>query len=69
MKTLPKHLKQALEAIVAGSGDDIYFVLGYLSKGTARSYVSELKKRNLAYTYCGGSTCEVWPTDKGKKII
>ena len=66
---LPKHLHDALTAIVNQSGDDIGFVLGYLSRETASSYVSKLKRRGLAYTHHSGSTIEVWPHPKGRALI
>ncbi|MBV6513860.1 MAG: hypothetical protein FMNOHCHN_03416 [Ignavibacteriaceae bacterium] len=52
-----------------GCGDDIYFVLGHLGQSTARSYVSKLKKRGLAYTYVNSGTTEVWITDKGANLL
>jgi len=59
----------ALDAIVAQEGDDIYFVLGYLGDSTARSYVSQLKSRGLAYTYVNSGLTEVWSHPKGRQLI
>lgn len=67
--TLAPHLVQTLDCIINGSGDDIYFILGYLNDSTARSYVSKLKRKGLAYTYISGGTTEVWPTPKGIEFI
>jgi len=66
---LPARLRSALEAVVAGEGDDLYFVLGYLSASTARSYMSQLKARGLAYTHVSGGTVEVWAHDKGRRLV
>lgn len=66
---LPARLRSALEAVVAGEGDDIYFVLGYLAPSTARSYMSQLKARGLAYTYVSGGVVEVWAHDKGRRLV
>lgn len=60
MKPLPKHLETALVAISTNQGDDIRYVLGYLNEGTARSYVSKLKRRGMAYTHYSKGTTEVW---------
>lgn len=65
---IPHHLKQALEAVVNQEGDDIYFVLGYLHPSTARSYMSQLKHRGLAYTHRSGGTTEVWAHEKGRRL-
>lgn len=69
MKVLPNRLYAALKAITRNEGDDIYFVLGYVSASTARSYVSQLKNRGLAYTYVSNGTVEVWAHDKGRKLV
>jgi len=66
--TLPRRLKKALEAVVNQEGDDIYFVLRYLNPPTARSYMSQLKRRGLAYTHRSSGTIEVWAHDKGRKL-
>lgn len=60
---LPPRLRKALLTIAEHEGDDLRFVLGYLCESTARSYVSQLKSRGLAYTYDG----EVWLTKNGRK--
>lgn len=65
---LPKRLQTALEAISEQEGDDLYFVLGYLSNSTARSYVSQLKARGLAYTHVSNGTVEVWLHNKGRTL-
>jgi len=69
VRALPRRLKTALEAVVNQEGDDIYFVLGYLNPSTARSYMSQLKYRGLAYTHRSGSTTEVWAHNKGRKLV
>lgn len=66
---LPPRLRIALERIVGNEGDDIYFVLGYVSGPTARSYASQLKARGLAYTHRANGTTEVWAHEKGRKLI
>lgn len=66
---LPKYLRSALEAITSKEGDDLYFVLGHLDKSTARSYVSRLKRRGLAYTHVSNGTVEVWAHPKGRELI
>ena len=66
---LPARLLRALVAVVAGEGDDLYFVLGYLSPSTARSYMSQLKARGMAYTFVSGKTVEVWAHDKGRRAV
>ena len=66
---LPARLRSALEAVVAGEGDDLYFVLGYLSPSTARSYMSQLKALGMAYTHVSGGTVEVWAHDKGRRAV
>jgi len=68
MSKLPQRLFEALTAVVNNEGDDLYFALGYLSKSTARSYLSQLKSRGLAYTYLNNGTVEVWANDKGRKL-
>lgn len=60
---------KALEFIVSMDGDDINFVLGYLSRKTASNYVSELKKRGLAYTHPHNGTIEVWSHPKGRALV
>jgi hypothetical protein len=57
---LPKHLQEALDSVSGHEGDDIYFVLGYLSRSTAHCYVSRLKKLGLAHTYVSNGISEVW---------
>jgi hypothetical protein len=69
MKPLPKHLREALKSVCDNPGDDIYFALGYLSKSTARSYMSKLKYRGLAYTHTGSRMTEIWPTQKGFALL
>jgi hypothetical protein len=64
-KNLPKYLHEALRNVAQKSGDDLYFVLGHVGKSSARSYMSQLKKRGLAYTYSRGGIIEVWPHKKG----
>lgn len=66
---LPARLMRALESIVVNEGDDLYFVLGYVSRSTARSYMSQLKSKGLAYTHVSGGTVEVWAHDRGRRII
>ena len=68
MKPLPYYLHETLHSIVAGSGDDIQFVLGYLGSN-ASSYVSKLKRRGLAYTYRASTTTEVWATKSGSEYL
>ena len=65
---LPARLRTALALVVAGEGDDLYFVLNYVSRSTARSYLSQLKARGLAYTHVSNGTIEVWAHEKGRKI-
>lgn len=59
---LPRHLRTALEAIERNEGDDFRFVLGYLNESTARTYISKLNRRGLAYLY----EREVWLTQRGR---
>lgn len=66
---LPARLRSALEAVVGNEGDDLYFVLGYVAKSTARSYMSQLKARGLAYTHVSGGTVEAWAHDKGRRLV
>lgn len=66
---LPARLRSALEAVVAGEGGDLYFVLGYVAQSTARSYMSQLKARGLAYTHVSGGAVEVWAHDKGRRLV
>jgi hypothetical protein len=61
---LPTHLRTALNAIANNEGDDLRFVLGYLNESTARSYISKLKRRGLAYIY----DREVWLTESGRNV-
>ena len=50
-------------------GEDIYFVFADLSNSAARSYMSQLKSRGLAYTHRSGTTTEVWAHEKGRKLV
>lgn len=69
MKKLPYHLLLALASVAGAAGDDLYFVLGHVAKNTARSYMSQLKARGLAYTHVSNGTTEVWPTKAGEKLL
>lgn len=67
---LPKYLRDALEFICHGSGEDIGYALGHLHRSTAHAYVSKLKAMGLAYTYYKERGClEVWPTPRGRDLI
>ena len=68
-KNLPKRLQTTLASVVSNEGDDIDFVLGYLNPSTARSYMSQLKKRGLAYTHSSNGTTEVWAHPKGRALF
>jgi hypothetical protein len=67
MKLTP-YLMRALQRIVDNEGDDLYFVFGDFTAATARSYLSLLKMRGLAYTYVSGGVVEVWATQIGRKL-
>ncbi len=68
MKTLPPYLMDVLRNVCWSAGDDMFFVLGHLSRQNASAYMSRLKGLGLAYTHQHNGTIEVWPTKQGREL-
>jgi hypothetical protein len=69
VKQLPPYLLDVLRSVCWNAGDDMFFVLGHLSRQNASAYMSKLKSMGLAYTHRHDRTLEVWPTRAGRDLV